>query len=104
MREVVAVHDVNPGRERAAERVVGVIDGARLKRVVVPGKKEGGPSLPHRRELLGDRLPPLTVGTRLIEQVAGTEDGVDVVVVGSAEDVVEHVDSRACESDLVPSV
>ena len=99
--EVIPIHHVHPGGQGAPEGVVRVVDRALLQGVVVAGQEDHRPVALRSRELAGQGLPPLAIGGRLVEQIAGAQDGVDAAQVGGRQDPVDHVEPRPGQGDPV---
>jgi hypothetical protein len=103
-RVLVLIDDVRPRREGPAERMVRVVHGAWLQGIVVARQEEDGAATAHRTELAGDRLPPRAIRTRLVEEITRAQDRIDAMLVGGEEDLVEHVEARACQRGSIALV
>ena len=86
-----AVHDVHVAGQSGSERVVAVIDGPRVERVVVAGQQHYRALPVTALKLLQDAVPPLLIRSRLIEQVARAEHGIDGAAVGQVQNAADDV-------------
>jgi hypothetical protein len=99
--EVGSIHNVDPRRQFAAERMIRVVDRRGHQRIVIAGQQEDRSRGSLLAELAGQRLPPLSARVGFVEEVPGAEHGVGGILLGNSEDSINDIQPRSAELRLV---